>query len=287
MERAELEERRKSLGASDIAGVLGLGKYSTPLSVWYDKVEGKESSQSVAAELGLILEPWLLDKLATRLREDGHTMTVLGSQPHYTHAEHDILTATPDAWISVDGVEGGCECKTASEYRSSEWPDGGLPDEYYAQVQHQMACADWPWVYVPFLVGNRKFDVRFVPRNDEFIKVLIERAHDFWERFVLTKTPPAPTGADIDTDVLKALYPGGGDEVLRLDDMEDERETYKALARTIKAAQEEQKAIQQRFMARLGDNQLAYVGEHKVTWSTVNRKGYTVEPASYRQLRIN
>lgn len=286
MDAAQREERRNSIGASDIAGVLGLSRWKTPLSVWFDKVEGSEDSQSVAAELGNLLEPWLLEKFTAHLDQAGHTWEGVVAQPRYTHPDHAFITCTPDYCLEVDGVEGGCECKTAGEYRSSEWPEGGLPDEYYAQVQHQMACTGWPWVYVPFLIGNRKFDVRFVPRNEDFIRVLTERAADFWERFVIPKQPPAPSGADVDAAILKALYPGGGEEVLRLDEMGAERDRYKELAAQIRSAQEEQKAIQQLMMAAMGDSEVAFIGEHKVTWKTVNKKEYVVKASSFRQLRI-
>lgn len=287
MNAAQLEARRHSIGASDISGVLGLSKWKTLLSVYLDKVEGKEDTTSTAAEIGLILEPWLLLKGMDWIAEiEGVAVTIDGDQKHYTHPDHDFITATPDG-IMVHPARGtgDMECKTAGEYHASEWPEGGLPDEYYAQVQCQMAVTGWEWVYVFYVIGNRKFDVRFVPRNQAFIDVLIERAVDFWTRFVIPKVPPAPSGADIDTDLLKAMYPGGGEEILELG-MEDEREEYKSIAAEMKVLEGRKKAIQQQFMSAMGNNELALVGDKKITWKTVEKKEYTVKATSYRSLRI-
>jgi hypothetical protein len=69
--------------------------------------------------------------------------------------------------------------------------------------------------------------------------------------------------------------------------MQDYRDNYKALMAEKKGLEQQIETVKQEFMAALGDHEIGIVGAKKVTWKTVERKEYTVEATSYRQLRIN
>ena len=96
-----------------------------------------------------------------------------------------------------------------------------------------------------------------------------------------------PSGLDDDADILKRLYgkeqPGA---YVELHDRQDDYDRYKDLAKAIKELGLEQEAIKQRFMQAMGTSELAYIGNKKITWKTTHRKGYTVEPTSFRALRV-
>ena len=64
-----LELRRQGIGGSDVAAILGLSKWRTPLEVWQDKtatapVEDREPSQ--AAHFGTVLEETVAQEFASR-----------------------------------------------------------------------------------------------------------------------------------------------------------------------------------------------------------------------------
>ena len=42
----------------------------------------------------------------------------------------------------------------------------------------------------------------------------------------------------------------------------------------------------QRIMAEMKDAEVALIGDKKVTWKIVERKGFVVEPSSSRQFRV-
>ena len=284
-----LSLRRKGIGGSDVAGVLRLSKWKTPLSVWFDKVEGGENEQSIAAELGHVLEPYLHSKVVPWFAEnDGVTVEFYNNCHVYQHPEYPFLMVNlDDAIHHPDKGSGVIEYKTASEWVREEWGEGELPDAYYAQVQFQMEVmgSEHAWVFA--LIGNRSIEVRYVPRNQDFIDRMVAECVAFWETFVLTAEPPGPTGQEMDEEILRLIYPGGDEDVLELD-MEAQHERYKTLTQAAKDIEKEVDLLKQEFMAAMGNREIAMVGESKVTWKTSHRKGYTrvVEPKDIRTFRI-
>jgi predicted phage-related endonuclease len=94
-------------------------------------------------------------------------------------------------------------------------------------------------------------------------------------------------GLDDDTDILKKLYEKeDSGKCVELHDHQSDYDRYKELAAEIKTLNMEQEAIKQKFMQALGDAELGFVGNKKVTWKTTHRKGYYVEPNSYRAIRV-
>ena len=284
-----LELRRGSIGASEVAAILGLSKWITPLSVWFSKVEGSGEEQAIPAEVGLLLEPWLLTKLPVWLKQNEGVDASVLREPHMLqHPKIPYLTCNLDGKINhPERGWGVVEAKTAGEFKANEWGEGELPDAYYCQTQAQMAVTGWSYTYVVALIGNRKIEVRYVPRNQAFIDRLVAEATAFWENYVLTKEPPAPVGEDIDTEILKLIYEAEeAEKVVDLSHMQPEYDRYQALNEAYKDAEKGLKELKQLFMAAMGDAEVAMVGEHKITWKTVEKKGYEVKPSVSRQLRV-
>ena len=284
-----LSLRRKGIGGSDVAGVLRLSKWKTPSSVWFEKVEGGAEEMSIAAEVGTNLEPYLRSKVVPWFAEnEGAEVTFYQHGWMLRHPTIPYLVANPDDVISHP-ERGNCviEYKTTSEWRREEWGEEELPDAYYAQVQHYMEVMDCDHSYVFALIGNRSIEVRYVPRNQDFIDRMVAECVAFWENYVLTKEPPAPVGEDIDTEILKLIYEAEeAEKVVDLSHMQAEYDRYKALNEAYKDAEKGLKELKQHFMAAMGDAEVAMVGEHKITWKTVEKKGYEVKPSKSRQLRV-
>ena len=285
-----LRARKQGIGGSDIAAILGFTKWGSPLTVYSDKVSDEiDESHSIAAEVGLELEPWLKRKFKEWMLEHEGVEVEVTEDPYiYAHPEHPFLIANLDG----DAVHptlgtGGFESKTAGERRREEWGEGEVPDAYYWQVQHYMAVKGYQWFYMAFLLGNRVFDVRFIPRNDEAIDILVTRAREFWTNFVEPRIPPAPTGLDADADILKSIYPEeeAGKEI-DLAEMQADYDRYKALAQSYKDIKKDMDEIKQAFMAAMGDAEVAHVGEHKVYFKTKHRKEFVSKATQWRELTI-
>ena len=240
-------------------------------------------------ELGRELEPFLRRKFARWLLEkEGYSVEIQQEPFMLQHPDCPFLLANLDGRFEHPELGPcGLELKTAGEFMRSAWDGEEIPDACYIQVQHYMAVTGLAHFYVAYLIGNREFGALPVPRNEAVIDELAPRLRDFWENFILAKVPPAPAGLTCDTEILKSLYPFEEGYTVSLPDCQDKYDTYKALKQDEKRIQLELEAIRQHFMSAMGEAQAALVGRHKVTWKTVERRGYTVAPTSYRQFRFN
>lgn len=146
-----LRERKKGIGGSDVAAVLGLSPWRTPLDVFNDKTAETvdEKPQSDAAHFGTILEDVVADEFARRtgfkVARFNKTLTqnpgchgggvgwaranldrvivnpaIAKTVRFATEASHALQTKcfTRGLWLTTDSI---LECKTASAYASDQW----------------------------------------------------------------------------------------------------------------------------------------------------------------------
>ena len=86
-----LERRRKTIGGSDAAGIVGLSKWASPFSVWADKTgRAAEKSDTEAMRQGRDLE----DYVARRWMEDTgkrvYRLAAMLYNPQYPYAHADV-----------------------------------------------------------------------------------------------------------------------------------------------------------------------------------------------------
>jgi putative phage-type endonuclease len=141
MEGGAMIDRTKTLGASEIAAVLGRDEYRTAVDVWESKVLGKEQPDNEHMARGRILEPALLDwweylegvRLVRTPRDDGKDQR----QRLVTHS-NGWATATLDGF-SEDGRIVEVKCPVGGK----GWDDrkGLFPFRYALQVQWQFGVS--------------------------------------------------------------------------------------------------------------------------------------------------
>lgn len=185
MEREQwIEERRRGIGGSDAAKVMGLSRWGGPFTVYQDKVNGVRTPvDSEAVHFGNVLEDIVAQEFAWR---EGVKVRRRNSMTF--SQEHPFMIANIDRELVGEKV--GLECKTASAYKSGEWEGDELPDEYYVQVQHYCSVMDWEGCWIACLIGGQRFIYKYVPRNESFIGSMIRMERDFWEGHVLPQNPP-------------------------------------------------------------------------------------------------
>ena len=284
-----LNWRKKGIGGSDVSALLGLNPWRSPLALYYDKIgENKDEEESIAMELGRELEPFLRQKFEKWMTDNEGLVIEVKEEPYMMqHPEYEWALANIDGKFEhPEKGLCGLELKTTNEFAKNLWEDDELPVYYYFQIQWYMGVTGIETFYVGYLIGNRKFDAKEIPRNDEVIAEMFRQAEDFWHDHVLAKAPPAPIGLGSDTDTLNKLYPEEDGQVVELHEYQDKRDKYKELMKQKAELEKEIEAIKQQFMAAMGESEVAIVGDRKVTWKTVSRKGFTVKPSSSRQLRI-
>ncbi len=290
-----LEVRKLGVGGSDIAAICGLNPYSSILSVWYDKTKEGISAdeENIPAEIGLILEDYLEVKFVKKFKEKYDEDIKLERIPFILeHDDYNFCRCTLDRYFMRGEEFIPVEFKTTSEYQKEKWEGDEIPEEYYLQIQWQIFITGAKIGYIGFLIGNRIFDIKEVKRNDEVIKMMLKRATDFWNNYVLKNIMPAPDGSEASTNVLKELYAiEVSGKVLEPTDEEEGKiieaaENAKVWNDRKKEAEKNFQEQKNKIIAIMKDSELVFISGKKVTFKTIHRDGYTVGPTEYRTLDI-
>jgi putative phage-type endonuclease len=193
MNEAEwLEERRKGIGASDIAAVMGVSRWKTPYQVYLEKrKEANDFLGNKIMDWGKRMEgpirQWYSDTTGRTViipqKEDG-TPKIL------YHAKYPFLLASLDGYTEDERV---VEIKTS--YSSDGWGEPGsskIPDEYMLQVQHQMLVTGYHVADVPVSIHGGPPELYIVYEDKEMQDMILKAAIEFWGR-VESGTPPDVT----------------------------------------------------------------------------------------------
>ncbi len=184
--RAEwLKLRKMGIGGSDVAPLLGLSKWRTPLDIYISKIGKPDETDNASMEWGRRLEPVIRQKYAEAV---GMEVTVPSFM--FQHPEHKFMIADVDG-IRADGRI--VEIKTARTQMG--WGEEGtdeIPDYYKTQVQHYMTVLGAKSCDVAVLIGASDFRIYTVESDPELESLLIEAEADFWHKHVEPKLPPPP-----------------------------------------------------------------------------------------------
>lgn len=280
-----LETRSAGIGGSDVAAILGLNKYRTPLSVYMDKVEEIEAVQEENEYMywGNVLEGVVADEFKKRT---GYK--VQKSNFMWQHPEHDFMLANVDRFIySQEEGWGILECKTSSEYRKGEFDGEVIPEEYLLQITHYLAVTGMQYAYLAVLIGGNKFNYFRVDRDDELIEYLIELETKFWNEHVLAQNPPELDGSDASKALLDILFPAVN--VKEEEDILNLPQTAESLLDQYDAAKEQEEAAKQikeeaanKLKQIIGEHQKAVWSDRKISWKSIqsskfNRKAFEKE----------
>ncbi|WP_420768731.1 YqaJ viral recombinase family protein [Parageobacillus thermoglucosidasius] len=262
-----LAARRKGIGGSDIAAIVGLNKYKSPIQVYLDKIgELPEEETGEAAYWGTVLEEVVAKEFSKRTG-----LKVKRRNAILRHKKYPYFLANVDRLIV--GRKEGLECKTASEYLKDQWNEESVPDAYFVQCQWYMAITGFQKWHLAVLIGGNKFRMFEIERDDELIAILERKAYEFWNNHVIPKVPPAFDGSQASSDLLAAMYPEHVEESIDLPEYFAEklkrRDELKAM---IDELAEEKKAIENEIKSYMGEKKYGFVAGRKITWTR-----YTVE----------
>lgn len=196
LDRAEwLAARRAGIGASDIAGIMGLSPYTTPFQVWADKVyELPEDHDDDEAMLwGNLLEGLILDEWGRRNWPVEDRRLLLRS------TETPYFMATPDG-LTDNGTQGAVvEAKV-----TSDWSWAEPPQHYVLQVQWQLIVTGYRVGYLTALHAARRLATYEIEADPDAQAEMIATAHDFWK--LVEANEPPPIDAE-DNAVMASLWP--------------------------------------------------------------------------------
>ena len=199
-----LEARKEGLGASDASALLGISPWKTNVQLWEEKTGltvPEDIGDKPQVKYGNDAEPLLRAFFALDHPEYGLAFTPFKI---IRHEKYPFITCTPDGELLEAGTDrrGGLEIKTTEIMSSSGWSrwKDRIPDEYYAQVCHQMLAAGWEFVELLAQIkyttaaGEDRKEVRHykIERADclEDITMVEQAAVRFWP-FVQERRRPA------------------------------------------------------------------------------------------------
>jgi putative phage-type endonuclease len=262
-----LEERKKAIGGSDASSIIGLNPWSSPYTVWADKlgkIPPKEDNE--AMRLGRDLEDYVAqrfcEKTGKKVRRENAIL--YNSDYPFAHANVDRL---------IVGEDAGLECKTTSVLNLSRFKNGAFPDNYYVQCVHYLmvtGCKKW---YLAVLVLGQEFMVFEIERDEEEIAALAKSEAEFWE-YVRTKTPPMTDGNDSTSKTISLLYPDSKDETVGLTAYNRELAEYTALSAQIKALESRKEEAANKIKAFMKEAKNGESERFRVSWATAERNNF-------------
>ncbi len=269
-----LAARRSYVGGTDIAGIVGVSPWTSPLSVYLDKTapERAEKKDSLPMRRGLALERFIADEF-----EIAHPRVVCYHPAPIVRtdwgfpagASVDRFVATrehPRTPIAV------LECKTAFSFASArQWSeaDADLPDSYFVQVQWYLAVTGLDLAYGAADTGKAELTIVPIEADPRVQERLIAAGRRFWQEHVERGVAPDPIGSDADAEALSRLWPDTIPEpAVTIEDELAEVVLSDYLAHKFKAEEHarEAEAAKQRLQAYMGENEQAVIGHWRLSW---------------------
>lgn len=269
-----LAARKKGIGGSDAAAVLGASRWKTRADVWLDKTgRAVDIEETAPMHWGNMLEPVIRAEYAART---GYTVL----QPAMMASEK-----YPHMLANLDGVANGkriVEIKTA---RSADgWGDPGtdeVPLEYAAQVHHYMIVTGMEVADIAVLIGGSDFRIYTVEADRWIHASMVAQEAAFWE-LVQTDTPPDP----VDVREVEALFTRDkGTTVQATEAVYLAAQTLKSAREAIDVLTREKDILEAQIKLALGEAAtLAYDGETIATWKAAKDSTVTDWRAAYADL---
>lgn len=197
-----LECRKNGLGGSDAGSAIGINKYKSNVKLWREKT-GKAIPEDIsgnpAVKFGKQAESVIRDFFKLNFPQynvDYHEYRMYGIR------DRPFMYATLDGELTdcETGLRGVLEIKTTTIQNSMQWSDwdNRIPDSYYVQILHQLACTEWSFAILYACInyiskGEKRTALRYyrIDRNDvsDDIEWLIQQETDFWRKVVKNEEP--------------------------------------------------------------------------------------------------
>ena len=257
------KERLNYIGSTDIAGVLGMSQYKSPLSVWSEKtgqIIPEDISNKLQVKLGIKMES-IVGELFT---EETQKSIQRVNETIY-HPKYKFLAVNLDR--RVIGEKAILEIKTAGIFKKKDWIGENIPIDYILQVMFQLAVTGWPKAYLCVLFGNSDFEIRTIERDEKALADMIKKAVFFWQEFVEKRQMPMQITSN-DEDVLGSLFPMAKEgSVIELgDDCNKIVESLDSLLADEKILKREIDEQKNTLRAMMKNSETAKTNNYRITW---------------------
>ena len=270
-----LAQRRKTIGGSDAAAIVGLSRYSTPYTIFMDKT-GRlpDKPDTEAMRLGRDLEDYVAKRWQEATGKKVRRLQAMLYNPLYPFAHADVDRM-------VIGEDAGLECKTTSTLDVKQFNGVEFPEKYYAQCVHYLAVTGLKRWYLAVLVFGRGFFEFTLERDQLEIDALMTAEAEFWTENVAKDNPPPPDGSQATTDALQVIYAESQEEERDLFGRETMLDEYMQLKRQIKAIDDRLCEIENTLKSDLQEAERGRCGFYSISWKSQQRS--TFQPKAFAQ----
>ncbi len=285
-----LARRRSGIGGSDIAAVLGISPWTTPVQLWLDKTGRApdlppDEDAAERMHWGRVLEDVVARHFAESRDVRVQRINTLLRHPEVAIAIANIDRAVVEEgsrarWDDdagrVLGASAVLECKTAHALArsSADWGEPGtdnVPAHYFAQCLWYGGIAGLPAAHLAVLFGGQKFVTYTIETNRELFDDMLAEAAAWWQKHVVADTAPDPQTED-EARRLWARHVAGRERIVDVTVAEavDDLARIKA---EIKTLEEREQQARDRITSAFGDAEaIGYMGRRLATWKA-NKDG--------------
>ena len=268
MNREEwLMRRRKTIGGSDAAGIVGLSRWASPFSVWADKTgRAAEKEDTEAMRQGLDLEDYVARRWMEETGKRVYRLPAMLYHPKYPFAHADVDRM-------VIGENAGLECKTTFSLDLKQFNGVEFPVQYYAQCVHYLAVTGAGRWYLAVLAYGRGFFTFVLERDQAEIDALMAAEADFW-KLVEQDTPPDADGSEATSAALREIFPISEQTTADLFGRDTVLREYMRLKEDKKALDTRIGEIENTIKADMGEAESGLCGSFHISWKSQNRQTF-------------
>lgn len=303
------EARRHRIGASEIAAILGLNEYMSPLDVWLVKTgrkppfEGNEHTRRGQRQEAQILA-WLSEELGK---------PVLHPCPSIDH-KGGLASATPDGFVmtadkllhfeewSNKPLTPKTLCKAVwqffrqdqsifdlqlAEAKSTLKPfiyGGGTPDfrereisdvpNFWVQTQWQMMCTGIRTchlaIFGPLVSDYQRFEISY---NEEFAMQALAEATEWWEKHIVGDLQPEPIS---EADILTLWPKDDSTSIVAVPALYGAIKIYNDIRSKIKDLEAVSAPLREKIILAIGPAEYVRYGGRKIASYKTNAAGSRV-----------
>ncbi len=181
-----LLERKLGIGGSDIAPIMGLSPWSTPLDVYRDKMNPAVIYEEESEDLkrGVRVEKYILQEYS-----EVNNCALETNLPPVIDPKYPFMRGNVDAKVVGENVI--IEAKS-TKCPIAKWEEG-IPEYYRTQVAYYAMLTNAERVDVPVLFSNWQYACFTYWRDLEYEARIRQAVIDFWNNHIVAGIPPAPS----------------------------------------------------------------------------------------------
>lgn len=263
-----LKIRKQYIGGSDAGAIIGMNPYSSPFSVWAEKIGQISSFEgNVTTKVGNYLEEFVAqmfeDETGKKVRRCNFTL--VNDQYPWACANIDREIVGEDALL---------ECKTTNSYVNvKRFRQGEYPEQWYAQMTHYLAVTGKKKAYLAVLSECKEFRTFELDRDEAEIKALMDAEKDFWNKYVIGHIPPPIDGTAPTSEAIKRVFMTDDGVEISLPGVRDLLDQRKYLNENINGLKEAKDRIENQIKVMMGPAPKAICGSYTISWAEQRTSG--------------